>query len=138
MQLPGQNLPLQQKRDREKSLGCQKLCVLSLTTASQSKPFHSASSPRLKSVYPHSCFLHRLYILHFQNHWFNRILSLPTNESNRADRLRKHKITTSTDLNWTETLFIWNTEHQVGSYLLQSCLMGSEFQPSDRIHNNVR
>lgn len=50
MQLPGQKLPLQQR----KPPGCQELCMLSLTTVIQSLPLHSASSPSLKSIYPHS------------------------------------------------------------------------------------
>lgn len=57
---------------------------------------------------------YRVYILHFQNHWFNRILSLSTNEPSRVDRVRRYKTMTSVDFNQPETLFIWNIKHQMG------------------------
>lgn len=62
----------------------------------------------LKSVHPYFCILHTGCILHFHN-------SQSTNESSRADWMRKSKITISTDFSWTETLFIWGTDQQVGA-----------------------
>lgn len=53
---------------RRQSPGCRELCMLPFTNVIQSQPFHSASSPSLKTIYPHSCFSHGVYILHFQNH----------------------------------------------------------------------
>lgn len=38
--------------------------------------------------------------------------SQSTNESSRADGVRKQKIKISTDFSWTETLLIWGMEHQ--------------------------
>lgn len=103
MQLPGQNLPLQQERVTENLPAAR-------SSARCPSPLGSttASAQSLKSVHPYFCSLHTGYSLHFHN-------SQSTNESSRADWLRKSKITISTDFSWTESLLIWGTDHQVGA-----------------------
>lgn len=66
-------------KGQRKPPSCQEHCMLPLTTVIQSQPLHSASGPSPKSRHPCFCFLHTAYILHFQNHWLRRILSLQMN-----------------------------------------------------------
>lgn len=67
MQLPGQNLPVQQEWVRANLPAAGNSAgMLPLSTVIQTQPLHSAAAPSLESAHPHFCFFHTVHILHFR------------------------------------------------------------------------
>lgn len=100
-------------------------CMLPLTTVIQSQPSHSASGPNLKPLYPCFCFLRSLQSSVFRIIGFAEFSVYKWIQQSWLGE----KITTSTDFSWTETLFIWVTQHQVGAASIRDVWCGLGLNP---------